>query len=132
MLAKIGSACYSVHKYYRKKLSALPVVPVVPVPAIVLGAIVRRFVKAGALDEANAKTLDDLGFRKRFRPDLTWSPIFKRLVRKGYIKEAGGGRYYMAQAYYDKRTRIRKRIPFIVLPLGIVLLVLGLLLARYA
>ena len=108
----------------------MPVIPVVPAPAIIFGTIVRRFGKAGAFSEDNAKTLEELGFKTRFRPDLSKSPVFRRLVRKGHVKEAGDGRFYMVQAYYDERMRIRKRIPLILLAVAIVCVICGLLFAR--
>ena len=100
------------------------------VPAIIIGTIRRRFAKAGAYSETEAKSLDELGFRTRFRPDLSNSPLFRRLIRKGQISKTGDGRYYMSRTYYEALERRKKIVIPIVLGALVIVGVLALLFAK--
>ena len=108
----------------------MAIFPIVPVPAMVLGRILRRFGKAGAFSEADAKSMEELGFRTHLPLNPSNSLMFRRLVSRGRIVETSGGKYYMDRAYYDARMRMKKAAIPIALAVAAIIMALALLLAR--
>jgi hypothetical protein len=74
----------------------------------------RTFERAGATSPSTARTLAEVDLRDR--------QIFRGLVRRGYIVDAGAGRYYVDLERVAERRRRARRALMIVLGIVAVLL----------
>ncbi len=88
--------------------------------AAAAGAIYARYVRvfreAGALDEAHARTLDELGLRG--------SLLFRSMVRRGEVVSCPRGYYLNLARVAERRRRMRKSALII---LSVVLLAFAVL-----
>lgn len=64
----------------------------VPIPIIKRRIILNKFFRAGAIDIEHAIDPADIGVSKRF--------LFKRIVSKGLLIDAGDGKYYIDTKKY--------------------------------
>lgn len=71
----------------------MPAFFVPPVPLIRSKLILRKLRESGAFCEQSAVTLAQAGV---FRPEA-FPAVTEHLVRKGLLRSAGGGRYYLAE-----------------------------------
>ena len=67
-------------------------VPMIPVPLIRRKMILRRFLRSGAVDQEHAATPLSVGVHPRF--------LFSRLVKGGFLVDAGNGAYYVNTARF--------------------------------
>jgi hypothetical protein len=77
--------------------------------------ILRAFEQHDATDPERARTPDEVGCRD--------SLVFRSLVRRGVLREAGGGRYYL-DLESASRLRARQRAMALIAVLAIVTLVI--------
>ena len=72
------------------------IVPIVPVPLIVRGRIIRKFRKFGAIGADNAKTLAELELDEFPFTAFGAKRIFKHLQKRGIVAETAD-KYYLAK-----------------------------------
>ena len=82
---------------------------VVPVPLIRRKAIIRRFLKSGAISPETAKTPDEVGSFKGF------GVMYSHLESRGVLKSCGGNRYYIDTEGVARDSRRIRSIFIIIL-----------------
>lgn len=86
--------------------------------------IVEVFEGARATSPETARDPNDLGIDE--------SVIFRGLVRRAVLRDAGGGRYYIDQPSWRAMSSMRHRVAMVVLAIVVVLLVVGLIVGTVA
>ncbi|MFZ4573797.1 MAG: hypothetical protein ACOYN0_05325 [Phycisphaerales bacterium] len=84
--------------------------------------IVRRFVGAGALSVETARSLDELGVSRGL--------IVRRMIERGVLKEAPGGRLWLDEVANAESRRRARRYAAIAVGLGAVVVAMIVLLTK--
>lgn len=100
------------------------------IPAMIVAIIVVRtkkiinqFKQTGTTSPQNAKTIGELGIRGNL--------IFRKLVRRGVLKEAAPERFYLSEENLDDYLRTRRLRAFLVLAILLVLIIIDVLFLHY-
>jgi hypothetical protein len=85
--------------------------------------LINSFRNSGSTSSRTAKTLEDMNIR----PDR----IFRRLLNRGVISEAGSGRYYLNEANLDEYNQVRRIRVMIIFGVLILLLLLTVFVLKF-
>jgi hypothetical protein len=80
--------------------------------------LLNSFRNSGTTSLKTSKTLEDL----KIRPDR----IFRRLLNRGVINEAGSGKYYLNEANLDEYNQSRKIRVMIIFGILIILFLMAI------
>jgi kynurenine formamidase len=84
--------------------------------------VVRQFREAGATSSAQAKALDETGTKR--------GVALRRLRERGVIRETTPERYYLDADAWSALQKLRRRTALIVLVVALILILLGVLIAK--
>jgi hypothetical protein len=85
--------------------------------------LMNSFRNSGATSSRASKTLEDLNIRR--------DRIFRRLLNRGVIKEAGSGRYYLSEENLDEYIQTRRIKVMIIFCVLILLLLLTVFVFKF-
>jgi hypothetical protein len=85
--------------------------------------LINSFRNSGTTSSRTSKTPEQL----RIKPDR----IFRRLLNRGVIKEAGSGRYYLNEGNLDEFNQVRRIRAMIIFGVLILLILLSLFVLKY-
>ncbi len=80
--------------------------------------IVQTFRASGAVTRERARVPDDLGVDE--------SLVFKGLVRRAVLRDAGGGRYYLDEPSWNALRTLRQRMVVVIVFFVIAVILLGI------
>ena len=80
--------------------------------------IVQTFRASGAVTRERARVPDDLGVDE--------SLVFKGLVRRAELRDAGGGRYYLDEPSWNALRTLRQRMVVVIVFFVIAVILLGI------
>jgi hypothetical protein len=85
--------------------------------------LINRFRNSGATSPKTAKTLEDLNIYPR--------RMFRRLLNRGVINEAGSGRYYLNEGNLEEYKQVRRIRMIIIFGILILLFLMGIFVFKY-
>ena len=85
--------------------------------------LIKSFRNSGTTSPRTAKTLEDLNIHPR--------RIFRRLLNRGVINEAGSGRYYLNEANLDEYNKVRRIRMIIIFGILILLVLISVFVLKY-
>jgi hypothetical protein len=106
--------------------SQIPVTTAAIVAVIVVvkfKKLINRFRDSGTTSSQAAKTLEELKIHPR--------RLFRRLLNRGVISEAGSGRFYLHEGNLDEYNQMRRIRVMIVFGILIILFLIELFILKY-
>jgi len=85
--------------------------------------LIKSFRNSGTTSPRTAKTLEDLNIHPR--------RMFRRLLNRGVINEAGSGRYYLNEANLDEYNQVRRIRVMIIFGILILLVLISVFVLKY-